>query len=822
MEDKLLSLLSKWRATKPKRRRKPQKPVDSRRATFESLENRELLSADPSYICDVDIADFACALVAPSNADDEIFVLETTSTESQYSLAPPTTIAIQDVEFNEIAQTDACWDDELETLPGADSGANEDVDSFVVDGKTYVRYEDLAIFQLTRQDNESDQMDNLESSEDAILPPARSQGDGEGDSPNSGGSGGASPIPYVLIVSSTCNSSIISLTSAGLTNPLLERRELAPTGESFQARTANSDYVAVSLPALPYGYVGTVVVAGNLNAYELYLDPNSTQSIVTDSIHSTRSFDYSGGSTGFYLFPRNDAAFENNMIISAAMTAHLPESGGTDAITTYDFTYIGQPVLATIVDDDQWLITADVDKADAYEGNPNVADCVVEDGKFNVKRTFNTTATYYHNLCANYTLDDTYPIQVEIGGAGSATYAVDYEYRLEESSTSISAVTIPASTLFVPVRVVPIEDYVFEQNETVQMTFDFADNWLEYDVATSTNAVTIYQAPEFITGNDYGVVDSDVKNLGFIYGKPRVSNSVVSLNAIGNGSIRFVIDETAQDQSLYFNVVGNTVVWSLLPQATYYQYSFTFTVLVYDETKPQKLFDRVTVSVTYGWAALTLCVIQPNANNPNVLFTASKHGGHAFWIIEATSSLTEYCNTNYSANNSINNMYSYIQLRNNVNAFLGYHPQTSSLHLLENDDDGILGWDADDASQATVHSSYLISSLDYYLNALIEVKTIETDTTDRYRLMDMNGQTAHNCVDVAIEVAASIGVNLTVTRISNYEFYAPDPDHLYLPKLYVFNGYAPAKFGADLKDFSNGVSGAYFAGTTMRWDWDWD
>ena len=792
---------------------------------MERLESRHLLSA--SGLVDD-------GAIAPEDATTESFHSDTVVDVSSiaavshdailYELASNshTAPSSDDAELSELAAAEIEWDgaenvdeselsdSELESLalPLATIEANDE---------TCVCYEDLAIYQAdellvdAEVDGESLELIASALGNGNLLMSGGSGGSGSSGGSGNGGAGGSSESEeYQLIVTTTLSSAIASLHNVnGLVNPLLERNGFASGGSNA---LNGADYVAITLPELPNYYVGRVTITGDLDSYAA--TPSYFMPVVTES---PRMIDYSGGSTTFYLVPINDAKPEDNVII----TIHLevePEIND-DWLPQYDFTYINQTTTVTIVDDDQWQVRAEVAEDEALEGNPDVAACNPTRGSFNITRGMNSTATSLNTLCSDYTLDDTYPITVALQTGGSATRSTDYQLYLSGTNNGVgSQVTIPASSASVAVEVEPVEDRLFEPNETVTLTLSNITNNAgeggtntlpQYAIGSTVGNVTIYQAPEFLTGTDEGgantAVNRDAPENVFHYGKPSVGDTVEYLVSNSVNQYHYVIEDND-----YFEIepATNSIVWKSLPGASCEDYTFTIVAKVVDNDRPQ-LYDEVTIEVTYGWATLTLCAIQPNPGT-NDLFEISNGviTGHAFWVIESTSSLDNYCALQYNVTGSIPDhaLLTYAALAYYNNEAWGYYPEHINVMRLLTEDNGVLIDDERKLANVTAHATFDVPSVGAFLNVLAETKSIDDDQTDKYRLQDMPDGFEHNCVDVAIHIASIIGVtiqkNQTTGSVCGYQF----------------NGCAPGQFGNDLVNLYGGSYGAYSLHTTLPWD----
>ena len=240
--------------------------------------------------------------------------------------------------------------------------------------------------------------------------------------------------------------------------------------------------------------------------------------------------------------------------------------------------------------------------------------------------------------------------------------------------------------------VIPINDGVLEQAEALVATFYLVDTnsgGADYDptpIACGNLQATIYQAPEFLTDNDANIINNDARNLGFIYDKPEVGDVVpvsggFSLETNGR-AVTYSLESSESSEYFEINSATGVISWKALPENQ--TYDFTLTVKATDSACAQQ-YDTLQLSFAYGWASYVLCV---DTWDPNEDGSGSSSGmfdtGHAFWIIEGTSSLCEYCETFYNASNPITITvvdeegeektvsYSFNDVKDNNNQALGF------------------------------------------------------------------------------------------------------------------------------------------------------
>ena len=309
--------------------------------------------------------------------------------------------------------------------------------------------------------------------------------------------------------------------------------------------------------------------------------------------------------------------------------------------------------------------------------------------------------------------------------------------------------------------------------------------------------MTIYQAPEFTRNNDQGGVDNDRHDFGFKYGKPVEGDLIETLlvSSVNEYELTVINDDR-------FTMSENGLVWSSLPDSNYNSYDFTVVVRAYDKFHLNS-YDEFTISFTYGWAAVTACVIQPVPGQDD-LFDTEEYAGHAFWIIEATQSLRDYCTNQYGSAGSIQNVYSYGALAPYCNVPWGYYPQHSNLWRLFLTDDGVLRTDSQRITDVDAYATFMIPSVGDYLNGLIETYSVAVQP-GTYRIKRSGTIPGHNCVDVTIDVVSACGVALDIDEV-NVTSYG-----------YNFIGRAPGPFGVQLVNEYGGSYGTYSIGNARKW-----
>jgi len=362
--------------------------------------------------------------------------------------------------------------------------------------------------------------------------------------------------------------------------------------------------------------------------------------------------------------------------------------------------------------------------------------------------------------------------------------------------------------------VIPINDGVLEQAEALVATFYLVDTnsgGADYDptpIACGNLQATIYQAPEFLTDNDANIINNDARNLGFIYDKPEVGDVVpvsggFSLETNGR-AVTYSLESSESSEYFEINSATGVISWKALPENQ--TYDFTLTVKATDSACAQQ-YDTLQLSFTYGWASFVLCVAQPEPGTNDIFDVdisaitsqtalASVDVGHAFWVIEATASLQDYCQTKYSASNSINGAYSFNDVKGNLNTPLGFYPTDRSKAILTSVPSKV---DNELTAMVANVDAYSVNMIpeDKFLNAIRFVKELR-DAPEYYNLSQCN------CVNVAIAVGAQAGISITTT-----------PRYVLLTTFL-----APGQLGEDLQDDaknSNGRRGSYSLNSSLNY-----
>ena len=364
--------------------------------------------------------------------------------------------------------------------------------------------------------------------------------------------------------------------------------------------------------------------------------------------------------------------------------------------------------------------------------------------------------------------------------------------------------------------VIPINDNALEAAETLVATFYLVNTnsgGADYDpspIACGNLQATIYQTPEFLTGNDANIINTDARNLGFIYDKPEVGD-VVSVpggfNLETNGrAVTYSLESSESSEYFEINSATGVISWKALPENQ--TYDFTLTVKATDSACAQQ-YDTLQLSFTYGWASFVLCVDGSDPNSGGSSSSGSSvFPGHAFWVIEATSSLKNYCRTKCNAANSItvtidnqDYSYSFANVEDNLGCALGFYPNKDQSNLAQillgtitGPVAGAIYSDAATLAEVDAYSIKTIPSEQNFVTALAYVERKRVDPDD-YQL------NVRNCIDVAHTVAQIAGVSFQ----TSYTELVYTPDELRDELL------APAKQ-------NNGKQGAYTIGSSLEYN----
>ncbi|MBQ9127309.1 MAG: cadherin repeat domain-containing protein, partial [Thermoguttaceae bacterium] len=414
---------------------------------------------------------------------------------------------------------------------------------------------------------------------------------------------------------------------------------------------------------------------------------------------------------------------------------------------------------------------------------------------------------------------------------GSAVYGEDYVVRratvgegdvVTPNMSYVSGGSNPDGSYDIYVygpasySVVPLNDSVLESNETVVAEFYLVDmqsggaDYAPTPILCDSFAATICQAPEFLTDNDANIINTDVRNLGFIYDKPEVGDVVSipgGLNLETNGrAVTYSLESTASSEYFEINSATGEISWKALPENQ--TYDFTLTVKATDSACAQQ-YDTLQLSFTYGWASFVLCVDGSDPNSGGSSSSGSSvFPGHAFWVIEATSSLTNYCRTKYNAANSItvkidnqDYSYSFANVEDNLGCALGFYPNKEQSNWLQillgtitGPAVGAIYSDTATLAEVDAYSIKTIPSEQNFVTALAYVERKRVDPDD-YQL------NVRNCIDVAHTVAQIAGVSFQTS--------------------YTEQVYTPNELCGELLDpnkQNNGQQGAYTIGSSLEYD----
>lgn len=517
-------------------------------------------------------------------------------------LAPPSLDAVVDEETDSFL-------DKLET--SVNYSESEEVEAlkpaFFVDGDAYYSLSEVMAKRVVFEN----QAASTPSSDDVILVSEQSSSERNDDSGGlrSGGEGGESWY-YELTSDSTH-------VDAGLSyvyqNALIEKRGFDVSGGESQS---NSNYLKVTASAPPTGYYATIRFTGSATAgadYDVYFKYDNYW-----IYNAPGNISYSGGSTTFYIFPKNDFVKEDLETVTAEFLefASLSSGGEDDPVSV---SYGTTSISAWIVDDDQWNIEIETTDEEALEPCDAILTDAELSGCFVVSRVPTSDALFRQSLSpSSYEFDVSYAVTVELEVAeptegDDVTASVqDYEFRTTLTGSSCGAtITIPADVTQQTVYVRALADSLFEKDEIVSISLDSA--WAgnashTFSCSNDAAEITIIQAPEFVSNNDEtnpptgtsgydyytGYVDRRVTGSAPLNVNPRIFAYVNDTR-----EVRYAIISGNEDG--YFSLDANTGVMTLNEDFTEHikdvgEATYWITIKAYDIDNPQ-LYDVAYVVV---------------------------------------------------------------------------------------------------------------------------------------------------------------------------------------------------------------------------------
>ncbi|MBR4751260.1 MAG: cadherin repeat domain-containing protein [Thermoguttaceae bacterium] len=429
----------------------------------------------------------------------------------------------------------------------------------------------------------------------------------------------------------------------------------------------------------------------------------------------------------------------------------------------------------------------------------------------------------------------------DLSPASTISYKVyspyGYEMTLDNSGSFNYAGGFSGGSVFF--YLAPVVNSVPTTNKTIEISLG-APTCLAPSGGASYNFSYVNQSVTTTIFNDYLEFISDVDqslsapyphnndsyNLGFIYGKPTVDANNPSTNTVikdgfattNNGSRHLTYSITSGNENNYFKINASTgeLSWNSLP--TGQVYDFNITISVSDSDVPQFNYDEATVSFTVGWASFVLCVATGSGSSSNNYVETDDNlsgndynvgndrysTGHAFWRVEATSSLQNYY-VALSNNNELPNVGQYhftnanisptdpSDLRPFVNCW-GFHPFPGISPGLEDVPGSLL---PDNSYTVNVYKCETISTSVFFLNVLKKARNLY-NSPGSYNLR------TRNCTDVALVVVES--ANITVNS----------PEAL-TPLGYM---HTPSKLADDLLNTSlnqGGIQGTYVVGSANNY-----
>lgn len=472
-----------------------------RRLSFEGLEGRRLLSAEPfcgpvpapiEYLC-VTRSDFEPSSISCSNAIDL----------SSISIEPtaPTTLALYSYrEYVEVLSR-ASFQDETEGAGAVcivDRSEFEKLEpGFYHNGVPY--YSHLSALSLGGSGVQTVVFSDGDEAASADGFDATTNGNGASQRDDSSSSGGEEPEEWNLSLLVDTSQTDSNLSSSSSPNALIEGKG-ATVGATNPLEGANC--FTIIAPALHRDYYATIDFGGSATFGTDYVVYSSFSNVMT--LLSGGSFTYSGGSTTLIIVPLNDALFESPESVTATLNPpQLMGSGGAPEPAV--FTYGTTSVTATIIDDDQWkveVVAAGSDDNILLEPCSGELSFGEKSKELIVRRVANEQGASYQSLSSDYALDDSYPLTVEVALGGLAGFNSDYELRLAETESAVgTSVTIPAGETEISLYVVLRADDVFENDETIVVSAGSA--WTGttnngFSVGAEQVTLSTRQAPEFV------------------------------------------------------------------------------------------------------------------------------------------------------------------------------------------------------------------------------------------------------------------------------------------------------------------------------------
>ncbi|MDO5308575.1 MAG: hypothetical protein Q4G03_03645 [Planctomycetia bacterium] len=251
---------------------------------------------------------------------------------------------------------------------------------------------------------------------------------------------------------------------------------------------ASSDYLAVTLPALPDGYMATVTLGGtaSVNDYYVFIPYDGGSTSVTNG------YVHSGGAAVLYIVPVDDRQTESLETVSLTMGAPYYDF---EPETFYSFNNINTSVTATIVDNDDWIITVYPVLDDSELGYTLLTEEEQTEALFRVARV---------DAGSGYGEDKHYAIDATLRFDGSATangYDADYNVYLNNANGSrtlltpnysgVFTVRIPENELFATLTVKANNDAIVERlYETIDISVTSAASYplsyISYNVSSES------------------------------------------------------------------------------------------------------------------------------------------------------------------------------------------------------------------------------------------------------------------------------------------------------------------------------------------------
>lgn len=193
----------------------------------------------------------------------------------------------------------------------------------------------------------------------------------------------------------------------------------------------SGDYLAVTLPALPNGYMANITLGGSASSSDYYV----YIPYIGGSMSVYNGYVHSGNAVTLYIVPVDDRLTEPLETVSLTMGAPYYDF---EPETLYSFNIINTSVTATIVDNDDWKIAVSPVVDDSELGYTVLTEEEQTEASFRVERV---------DAGDGYGEDKHYAIDVALQTSGT-TSTSDYRIYLNNSDGSRTLITPSGNGLF--------------------------------------------------------------------------------------------------------------------------------------------------------------------------------------------------------------------------------------------------------------------------------------------------------------------------------------------------------------------------------------